>query len=164
MFKQVRSGWPKAIWSIQNSVNPGPTLPQAGALTFPYLILLAWCSQKSSEQKLGPCLICAETWAEYKKASTNSFSFFFLQGATPPSAAANQDTLSCDKLCQRNLSLSLNSRARLNRRNSIECVHLILPLFLPRLYRKAPLILSSHTLRENVTVENGFSGLTNYFS
>ena len=29
---------------------------------------------------------------------------------------------------------------------------------------KAPLILSSHTLRENVTVENGFSGLTNYFS
>ena len=26
MFKQVRSGWPKAIRSIQNSVNPGPTI------------------------------------------------------------------------------------------------------------------------------------------
>ena len=24
MFKPVCSGWPKAIWSIQNSVNPGP--------------------------------------------------------------------------------------------------------------------------------------------
>ena len=24
MFKQVRSGLPKAIWSIQNSVNTGP--------------------------------------------------------------------------------------------------------------------------------------------
>ena len=26
MFKQVHSGWPKAIWSIRNSVNPGPTI------------------------------------------------------------------------------------------------------------------------------------------
>ena len=25
MFKQVRSDWPKAVLSIQNSVNPGPT-------------------------------------------------------------------------------------------------------------------------------------------
>ena len=25
MFKQVHSGWPKAIRSIQNSVNMGPT-------------------------------------------------------------------------------------------------------------------------------------------
>ena len=25
MFKQVHSGWPKAIRSIQNSVNTGPT-------------------------------------------------------------------------------------------------------------------------------------------
>ena len=165
MFKQVRSGWPKAIWSIQNSVNPGPTLPQAGALTFPYLILLAWCSQKSSEQKLGPCLICAETWAEYKKASTNSFSFFFLQGATPPSAAANQDTLSCDKLCQRNLSLSLLIHAQdLIDEIRSNAFTLFCRYFCRDCTEKAPLILSSHTLRENVTVENGFSGLTNYFS
>ena len=26
MFKQVRLGWPKAIRSIRNSVNPGPTI------------------------------------------------------------------------------------------------------------------------------------------
>ena len=26
MFKQVRSGWPKAIRSIQNSDNPGPMM------------------------------------------------------------------------------------------------------------------------------------------
>ena len=26
MFKQVHSGWPKAIRSIQNLINPGPTI------------------------------------------------------------------------------------------------------------------------------------------
>ena len=29
MFKQVRSGWPNAIRSIRNSVNPGPTILMA---------------------------------------------------------------------------------------------------------------------------------------